>query len=185
MSTTSTELPGRRPRPTWVVVLAMAMLIYGGQLLVTAAGVLRGLPPSALSASGGVSPAVQEMAARVASRVAAHPVAVTVNAVSKLVLALLLLYAVAAVLSADPRARGATLLAAWAGIIHQFGDGLFLFLVVWPHSPAHLVFVTAGVVVGTSLLGVAFSVLLLTFFGGRRGRGVFGPQRQPRVGHGG
>jgi uncharacterized membrane protein (DUF4010 family) len=182
---TSTEPPARRPRPTWVVVLAIAMLIYGGHLLVTATGMLRGVPPSGLSASGPASPAVQELAARVASGVAAHPVAVTANALSKLIFALLLLYAVAAVLSADPRARGATLLAAWAGILHQFGEGLFLFLVVWPHSPSDLVSVTAAVFLGTGLLGVAFSVLLLSFFGGRRGRVVFGPQRQPRVGHGG
>jgi hypothetical protein len=182
---TSTERPGRRARPTWVVVLAMAMLIYGGSLLQDAASTLRGLPARGASASRADAPAVQELIAWVASRAAAHPVAVRVNALSKLVLALLLLFAVAAVFSADPRARGATLLAAWVGIVHQIGHGLFLFLIVWPRSAAALMPFTDAIIVGTGLLGVAFSVLLLAFFGGRRGRGVFGPQRQPRVGHGG
>ena len=182
---TGTELPGRRPRPTWVVVLAMAMLIFGGHLLLGAASMLRGLPGRGLPAPSGATPAAQDLAAVFASLAAAHPVAVRVNALSKLVLALLLLYAVAAVFSADPRARGATVLAAWVGIVHQIGDGLFLFLVVRPRSVAELVSVTDAIIVGTGLLGVAFSVLLLTFFGGRRGRGVFGSQRHPRVGHGG
>ena len=181
----STGLSGRRSRPTWVVVLAMAMLIFGGGLLQEAASTLRGLPGRGLSAASGAAPEVQELVAGVASRAAAHPVAVRLNALSKLVLALLLLYAVAAVFSADPRARGATLLAAWAGIVHQIGDGAFLFLVVWPRSAVELPRVTHAIILGTGLLGVAFSVLLLTFFGGRRGRGVFGPRRQTRVGHGG
>jgi hypothetical protein len=182
---TSIELPGRRPRPTWVVVLAMAMLIYGGDLLLGAVSLLRGFPGRGLPASSGAAPAVQDLAAVLASLAAAHPVAVTVNALSKLVLALLLLYAVAAVFSADPRARAAALLAAWVGIVHQIGDKLFLFLIVRPRSVAEVMSVTDAIIVSTGLLGVAFSVLLLTFFGGRRGRGVFGPQRQPRVGHGG
>jgi hypothetical protein len=160
-----------------VVVLAMAMLIFGGHLLLGGASMLRGLsaPPTGATDVGAVFAALAQ----------AHPVAARANALAKLALALLMLYAVAALFAFDPRARAATLLAAWVGIAYQLADGVFLFLVVRPHSPVDRLSITDAIIVATGLLGVAFSVLLLTTFGGRRGRVFFDPGRQPRHGHGG
>jgi hypothetical protein len=165
-----------------VRVLALAMMIFGGQLLLWGASMLRGLPgPPA----GGAEPALGQLGTVFAALALAHPVAVKVNALSKLALALLLLYAVAAVFTSDARARASVLLAAWAGIAYQIGDGLFLFLVVRPRSVSELVSLADVFIVATGLVGVAFSVLLLAFFGGRRGRVFFGPGQEPRHGHGG
>jgi hypothetical protein len=169
-------VPGRRPRPPrWVVVLALAMLVFGGHLLLGGASMWRAL----------ASAPATDAAAILAALARAHPLAVRIDAAAKVALALLLLFAVAAVFSSDPRARRATLLAAWAGIVYQIGDGLFLYLVVRRHSVADVLPLTDALIVGTGLVGIAFSVLLLTFFGGRRGRVFFGPGREPRHGHGG
>jgi hypothetical protein len=51
-----------------------------------------------------------------------------------------------------------------------------------PLSAPQLVSLHDAVIVTTLLVGLAFSVLLLAFFGGRRGRGFFGAGPQP--GHG-
>jgi len=192
------RLPGRSARPRWVVVLAMAMLAVGGNLLLGGVAIVRGLSPSR------GAPTLQDLGAMSIALAAAHPVAVVLNAVSKILFGLLLLYAVAAVFTSDRRARAATLLAAWVGIAYQIGDALFLFLLMRQRiapllaslaaanggpTPAptvqDLAPLTDVVIFGTALLGIAFSVLLLAFFGGRRGRGFFGPGRQPRPGHGG
>jgi hypothetical protein len=197
---------GRRrpaPRPRWVVVLALAMLAFGGLLLTLGVSTL---PAHARPVASNAAPDLQGIEAMGVSAVAeAHPVAVRVNALSKVLLGLLLLYAVAAVFASDPRARAATLLAGWVGIGYHVGDTLFRFLVVRPGlvelAPLLASLVTsqrpAGsrpvsgqdmvsrhdlVMVGTGLAGVAFCVLLLAFFGGRRGRGFFGGG-QPSHGH--
>jgi hypothetical protein len=197
---------GRRrpaPRPRWVVVLALAMLAFGGHLLTVGVSTL---PAHARPAASDATPDLQGIAAMVSAIAEAHPVAVRVNALSKVLLGLLLLYAVAAVFASDPRARAATLLAGWVGIGYHVGDALFRFLVVRPGvveaAPLLASLVTsqrpAGstplsgqdmvslhdlVIVGTGLAGVAFCVLLLAFFGGRRGRGFFVGGGQPSHGH--
>jgi hypothetical protein len=197
--------PPRRPRPTWVVVLAMAMLAFGGHLLTVGIGGL-GRPATLPTSDAAVE--LQGIGAIVSSLAEAHPVAVRLNAISKVLLGLLLLYAVAAVFSSDPRARKATLVAAWVGIAYHFANGVFAFLVVRPGvvqaapllaslvasrrgpgapalSGADMISLHDVFIVGTGLAGVAFSVLLLTFFGGRRGRGFFGAGgQQPHHGGG-
>lgn len=203
--------PGRRtaaapPRPTWVVVLAVAMLAYGGHLLTTGLSVLQGLrgpapAPVAASAEGSVSDQGLMSDLRSVSRSLdrSHPVAVRANAVSKLVLAALLLLAVAAVFTSDPRARPASLVAAWAGIAHHVGDALYLLLVVRegviaaapllasvasqrgadpvPSAEEMAAFADTFMKIVsavTAALGISFSALLLAYFGGRKGRLFFG-----------
>jgi hypothetical protein len=196
--------PARGPRPTWVVVLAMAMMVFGGHLLTGGVSILRAIPEQ----SGAVepptgNPTLDDVRAVRASFALTHPTAVKLNALSKLALALLLLYAVAAVFSSDRRARTATMVAAWVGIGYHVGDALFLFFVVrkgmvaaapmlasWAASQAGpgkatpsagmLMSLTDGLIVGTSLVGVAFSVLLLAFFGGQRGQRFFNAGGPPR-----
>jgi hypothetical protein len=192
------KAPPPGPRPTWVVVLAMAMLVFGGHLLTGGLSILRALPePGAATGAPGDSPTLEDVRAVRASFAHEHPTAVKLNAASKVALGLLMLFAVAAVFASDRRARQATMLAAWAGIGYHVGDALFLFFVVrkgmvaaapmlasWAASqsapgttlsPQMLVSLTDGLIVGTSLVGVAFSVLLLHFFGGPRGRLFFSP----------
>ncbi len=60
----------------------------------------------------------------------AHPVAARVQAAARLALALVFFFAVAAVFSDDPRARLASVLAAWAGMALHVGSGVFLLTVV-------------------------------------------------------
>jgi hypothetical protein len=192
-----------------VLVLAMAMLVVGGHLLTGGLTILHavsGGTPATSTEPLPSPPTLEGVRAIRASFALAHPWAVRANAASKILLAGLLLYAVAAVWSSDRRARLAAMLAAWVGIGYHVGDALFLFFVVrkgvvaaapllanWAASQAapgravpsvqELVSMTDLLIVGTGLVGIAFSVLLLTFFGGRRGRVLFGPGQQPH--HGG
>jgi hypothetical protein len=215
------ELPAwaqkkRRPegRPTWVVVLALAMLVFGGRLLIS--GIVQ------MSGSGLERPNEEAASAHTISDVRAvndhverayreHPLAVRLNAGSKVAMGLLMLFAVAAVFSADARARKAAMLAGWAGIGFQVADVLFKLLILRKGMVAaapvlvNLVARQSGAaraptasavisaldifIISLGVLGVLFSVLLLTFFGGRRGRSFFGVgtadmvRRQPH--HGG
>jgi hypothetical protein len=206
-------------RPVWVVVLAVAMLLFGGQLLLGGLTILRGFSQEvvrtpeagagAVHEPAGAAAALADMQALRSSLAQAHPVAVRMNALSKIALGMLLLFAVAAVFSSDARARGVTLLAAWLGIGYQISDAIFLFVVVrqgmvaaaptllatlaasqgaggggaTPPSVQDLLSAADLIIVGTGLPGLLFSVLLLVYFGGRRGRAFFGSQREP--GHGG
>jgi hypothetical protein len=186
-------------RPTWVIVLAMAMLVFGGRLVIHAASQLSGPNiEQALKdgASAHVTQDLQALGQSLAQAYRDHPVAVRINAISTLVMGLLLLFAVAAVFASDPRARKATLLAAWFGIAYQIGDVIFLFSVFRrsvvavapmlvalaaqqapagkvPTASAFVSIVDVFIVVA-GVVGVGFSVVLLTFFGGRRGRTFFG-----------
>lgn len=207
--------PPARPegRPVWVVVLAMAMLVLGGMLLMsgldqlTASGRQRAIHPEATVQESQDQRMMNDAMARAFRD---HPAEVRANALSKLAMGLVLLFAVAAVFGSDPRARRATMLAGWIGVAYQLTDLLFYFVVyrkgVIAGAPALMnqlaarqntgklptaAAVVTGVdvlMVGMALLGVLFSVVLLTFFGGRRGRTFFGSgadivRRQPN--HGG
>jgi hypothetical protein len=141
-----------------------------------------------------------------------HPVAVRLNAASKVATGLLMLFAVAAVFASDPRARRATMLAAWAGIAFQIADVVFKLLIprngmveaapvlvnlvarqsgaARVPSPSAVILALDIFIVSLGVLGVLFSIVLLTFFGGKRGRSFFGAgpradmvRRQPH--HGG
>jgi len=207
------KLPARpEGRPVWVVVLALAMLVLGGILMIS--GLTQLTDPEHKRATD-PDATVQEIQDRQAMNEAmarafrAHPAEVRANAVSKMAMSLVLLFAVAAVFGSDPRARRATILAGWIGLAYQASDLLFYFAVyrkgVVAGAPALMNLAarqstgkqpTAAAViaafdvtmVGMAMLGVLFSVVLLTFFGGRRGRTFFGSgadivRRQPN--HGG
>jgi len=206
--------PPPRPegRPIWVVVLALAMLVLGGLFLISGfnqladPGYQRAVDPNASVQDAQDRRAMNEALARAFRE---HPTEVRVNALSKVAAGLVLLLAVAAVFASDIRARKAALLAGGIGVAYQIGDLLFYFAVyrkgVIAGAPALMNLAarqnpgrvpTAGAVisafdvmmVGVGVLGILFSVVLLTFFGGRRGRTFFGAgadivRRQPH--HGG
>lgn len=199
--------PGKRP--FWLMMLGVAMLLSGGKLLINGGTLLSNGGNMRVSAE--TVAASQDMQALVDAEnkvYQAHPAALRAHALAKIAMALLTLFAVAAVFSSDVRARSAVLLVAWAGIVFELGEAAFAVAVlrpemasigpVWsqvsvrsggqPLTPdmAQLLFdARTGL---RALLGIGFSVLLLRFFGGRRGRLFFGVgadlvTRQPN--HGG
>jgi hypothetical protein len=207
------RIPPAAGRPLWVVLLALAMLVFGGRLLINGVSQLAGPGVERTlqeSSSAQVTQDLQALGESLAQAYRAHPMAVRVNAASKVVMGLLLLFAVAALFASDRRARRATMLAAWAGIAYQIGDAIFLFQIfrkgmvaVAPvlvnlaarqttadkvPTASALISMIDILIVGLGVLGILFSVVLLTFFGGRRGRTFFGvgpdlASRQPH--HGG
>src|SRR5687768_2862827 len=173
-------------RPTWVVVLALAMLLSGGRLLINGGAMLSGGGMDRVAAeSAAATQDYQALAESLAKVYRAHPQAVRANGVSKVLIGLLTLFAVAAVFSGDPRARKAAMAVAWGGIAFELGDALFLFTIVRPEmaqmapvlanltarqaagattplTPGMAVWLFDMTVVVKGLLGTAFSVLLLT-----------------------
>ena len=110
-------------RPTWLVVLALAMLVFGGRLLIDGIAQLTGAAPQ-------LSPELQVLRDSLAQAYRDHAVAVTVNGVSKLLTGLVMLFAVAAVFASDLRARKAAMGAAWVGIAYQIVDFVFVFRII-------------------------------------------------------
>jgi len=193
-------------RPRWVTVLAVLMLLAGARLFLGSLTDLRRLATGRSMAEvslDGLADANQEVLLRgqialdeAVDRV--HPASAWVQAVARLALALVFLFAVAAVLSDDPRARRASVVAAWSGMALHAGSALFVLAVVRkgvtdalpvlqqvaakahartgdaPPAQADLAQLASTLMIQvplfTSALGVLFSILLLVTFGGRRGR---------------
>jgi hypothetical protein len=200
-----TARPPRR-RPRWVTVLAVLMLLAGARLFLGSLTDLRRLATGRSMAEvslDGLADANQEILIR--GQIAldeavdrAHPVAAWVQDVTRFALALVFLFAVAAVFSDDPRAGRASVVAAWSAMALHVGSGVFLLAVVRkgvasalpvlqlvaakaharsgdaPPAPADLEQLASTLMIQvpllTAALGVLFSILLLVTFGGRRGR---------------
>jgi hypothetical protein len=139
-----------------------------------------------------------------------RPAVLSVHAMARLGLGLIYLFAVAAVFSGDARGRRAALLAAWAGIAVCVGNAMFVLMVVRRMLPwllptlgeafaqdatrAGRALPTAEVVVEQAQLflvdvplvvtgmGIAFSLLLLLYFRGRRMRLFYNQPRQANHG---
>jgi hypothetical protein len=191
------------------------MLVFGGRLLIAGIGQMSGSGlerPNEEAASAQTVAQVRAVNDQVERAYLEHPLAVRLNATSKVTMGLLMLFAVAGVFASDLRARKAAMLAAWAGIAFQGTDVLFKLLVLRkgmvaaapllvdlvarqsgaarPPSASAVIWVLDICIVSLGGLGVLFSVVLLTFFGGKRGRSFFGVEpradmvrRQPH--HGG
>jgi hypothetical protein len=133
--------------------------------------------------------------------ITAHARAIRGRAAASLILALLMLYAAAATLSRDRHGRTVTLAAAWLGIAYQVASlpvvipiardyarvsaPLLAQMVATEQSTAaqkttpdaiagFVQSVLVGIPVVTAVLGVAGSALLISYFGGRRGRVLYG-----------
>ena len=126
------------------------------------------------------------------------PRAWRIYGLAKIALAGLLLYTVAAIWTNDRRGQKAAVAAAWAGIAYQVGSAAFLIGYVRPGvlavapawvdalvaaepegPPAEQWLEAAGLLLlalplGLALLGIGFSVLLLVFFKGPKGRAFYG-----------
>jgi hypothetical protein len=145
---------------------------------------------------------LQQLAALNKTVIAAHAPAIRARAAAALVLSLLMLYAAAAALARDRHGRAAALGAAWLGIAYQIGTlplaipmareyarasaPLLAQMVkaqqdggvpvdATPESIASMLqSLLVGLPVVMAVLGVAGSVLLIRYFGGRRGRALYG-----------
>jgi hypothetical protein len=203
------------PRPTWVVVLTSLMLLFAAQLFFSGLSSLRVLrePPTATSVLTPTERVAQAMSpedalVRELSEVTVdrgHPGATTAHAAAQLMMALLVLFVVAAIFLGDPRGRSAALLVGWLGIVYNLGNAVFLMTVVRAGVLAlaptwvALAIKQAGNVEGltaedmlglantatlvvplaTAAAGIGFCVVLLAFFGGRRGRTLYGLPSDP------
>jgi hypothetical protein len=211
MNATSPRPRPRPRRPLWLTVMTSAMMVYAGISLVDALSLFR--QPRALTAvaladiaraSGQVEAAIH-LDALSAVIVAGHRRAVRIDTLLAIAVALLTLYAVAAILSRDRRARAVTLAAAWSGLLYQLGSLPFAvglarqaaglgapvlqqFLVQtgrpMPGLPPAdvtnaLEAAVAAMPVLRASLGLGWSLAMLIFFGGRRGRVLLGTEPPP------
>jgi hypothetical protein len=193
-------------RPTWLVLLSSLTLIYGGVLLVSSLEALRDPRAAAhLPVSRAMSPAedaISRQLVDVGMRVAsAHAGSIRGNAAVSLPVGLLMLLAAAATMARDRRGRQIALAAGWTGIAYQIGTLALTFPIVRDYATqaapllAQLVAlqaegpgtvttpeVVAKVVVAfpvfTSAIAIAGSLVIIGYFGGRRGRVLYGLERR-------
>jgi hypothetical protein len=208
-SSSGSELQPQRRRPRWATILAVLMLLVGARLFLGSLTDFRQLMTGQSMADlplEGLTDVNREMLIRgqialdeALSRL--HPTAAAIQAVGRFVLALVMLFAVAAVYSDDRRARLAGVLAGWAGTIFYLGTGAFVLLVarhgvgqVLPdlQKVAAKAYGRAGDPVppmeglaqlATTLMvqvplmaagfGLLFSMILVSTFGGQRGRSFY------------
>jgi hypothetical protein len=193
-------------RPLWLVLLSSLTLVYGGVLLVSSLETLR--DPKAvthLPMARALTPAEDEIARQlvaVGGRVAAaHARSIRGNAAASLPVALLMLLAAAATMSRDRRGRQIALAAAWIGIAYQLTTLALTFPIVRDYArqaapllaqlvalqadgadagatPEVLAKVVVAFPVFTSAVSIAGSLVLIGYFGGRRGRVLYGLERR-------
>jgi hypothetical protein len=188
------------------VLLSMLTIIYGGVLLIWSLEALRNPhPTTALPVTHAMTPAEEEIArqlADVGARVAnAHARSLRGNAAASLPVALLMLFAAAATLSRDRRGRQVALAAAWTGIVYQIASLVLTlpfvndlsaqaaplvaqFVALQADGPQQAATpdVVARLVMAfpvfTAAVAIAGSIVVIRYFGGRRGRVLYGLERR-------
>jgi hypothetical protein len=189
-------------RPLWLVLLSSLTLVYGGVLLVSSLETWRD-PHAAtrLPLTRALTPSEEEIARQLVEVntrvVTAHSLTLRGNALASLPVALVMLFAAAATLSRDRRGRGVTLLAAWTGIVYQLATLWLTFPVVRDYAqqaspllarlatmqggaqdpsatPEAVAKVVLGFPVLMTLVAIGGSLVLIRYFGGRRGRVLYG-----------
>lgn len=193
-------------RPLWLVLLSSLTLVYGGVLLVSSLEALRD-PRAAthVPVTRAMTPAEDELARQlvdVGVQVArTHARSIRGNAAVSLPVGLLMLFAAAATMSRDRRGRAVALAAAWTGIVYQLATVALTFPIMRdyatqaapllarlvalqgdPHDGAATPEVVAEVVMAfpvlTAAVAIAGSFVLIFYFGGRRGRVLYGLERR-------
>ena len=198
-------------RPTWLTVLTSTMMLYGGLTLIGALVTLRepkAVPVMALenvARASDQTEMAQKMDALSDEIVAQHRGAVRLGAFISIGVALLTLYAVAAILSRDRNGRMLALVTGWTGIAYHLGSLplgvrmarqaavggaplLAQVLIASGKEPPEITaadltaklhavivappFVAAGI-------GIVGCLALLAYFGGRRGRALYGLDQPP------
>jgi hypothetical protein len=191
-----------------MVVLAVTMLMFGGQTLVE--GLLQVRDPKALvrqvTQSQARSPHEEEALAKLEpirdAIIDRHRLALKVDAVASIVLGLFALYASSAVLSRDRNGRAMALATAYVSIAYHLNA-----VVLWVRLAVEAV-QAAGPLLGeiasqagnqaagrnaaplaavarspmVAVVGIGWCLLLLLYFGGRNGRELYGLPQRGRVG---
>jgi hypothetical protein len=187
-------------RPTWLVLLSALTLLYGGSLLVSSLDGL-GHPHSSTRPPmpRALTPAEEVIARQIAdvdARVAGdHARALRGKALASLPVGLIMLFAAAAMLSRDRRGRTLALAAAWLGIVYQLATAWLTYPVLrdfaragaplyaqflalggegagaTPELISKMLLVSFGL---ASAVAIAGSLLIIRYFGGRRGRILYG-----------
>jgi len=142
---TNQEGRSHSPRPRWLTLFAVVMLLLGGRMFLGSVMDLHRLAKGRteiLNLDGSLD-AQQEALLRgqvvLANALSAgHPTVLSLHALARLGLGLVYLFAVAAVFSGDPRGRQVSVFAGLAGILVSVGNALFLVLVVRPMLPSLL-----------------------------------------------
>jgi hypothetical protein len=193
-------------RPTWLILLSALTLLYGGSLLVSS---LDGLGHPHSSARPPIpralTPAEEVLARQIAdvdARVAGeHARALRGKAIASLPVGLVMLFAAAAMMSRDRRGRALALGAAWLGIAYQLATACLTYPVLRDFAragaPLYAQFLALGNDAAgatpeliskmllasftfTSVIAIAGSLVMIRYFGGRRGRILYGLER-PRA----
>jgi hypothetical protein len=194
-------------RPPWLVLVAALMLISATRLGLSGLLTLSGNGTSAAGSTAlVVSPeeaaakAVEEAMQRVEQN---HSRAVKAHAVVQIGIALLVLFVVSAVFTLDPRGRKMALIAGWVGVSYHVANAVFGIILLRPEilrmAPAILAKLSSSLpggkvdpaMIGTfrvlSIImpllaagfGIMFCAVILVFFGGKRGRLLYGLEAAP------
>lgn len=194
-------------RPTWMVLVAAIMLISAARMGLAGLFALIDQAQTGtqtalvVSAEDAASRAVELAVKAVRER---HDGLVRAQAAVQVAVALLLLYVVAAVFTLDPRGRRLALLAAWVSVIYHLANVAFGLLVLRPAIVEVAPEVVAQIAVAgeaatdlllptlralavalpvmTGIVGLLFSLLIFVFFGGSRGRTLYGLEADSREG---
>jgi hypothetical protein len=194
-------------RPVWLIVLGATMLLFGGKTLVQGLLMIRdpgtigrhaipnvARPPEVEDAVRKLEPVLDEIVAR-------HRFALRVDAVASTVFGLFTLYAVAAVLSRDRHGRLLALLTGALGIAYQIAElpltARIASEIVAAAGPLFVQIMSSGAGEGggrtqaeqlaalqlatalVAAIGLGWCLLLLVYFGGKRGRELYGLVRNP------
>jgi len=197
-------------RPAWFVLLAGLTLLYGGVLLISSLETWRDLHGAKRSPPArALTPAEEEIDNQLAAAservAAAHARTLRANVVASVPVALFLLFAAAATLSRDRRGRAVTLVAAWMGIAYQLARLWLIFPFTrdlareWAPLLARLAALQPGganarvtpeaisdifvaIPIFVAAVAIAGSVVVIRYFGGKRGRVLYGIEPAPAGG---
>jgi hypothetical protein len=193
-----------------LVVLALLMLMHGGLSLIGALTNLRDPKLLATVSLGNATETPEQMVVKqklltiTQGILLGHHEAIRAVTLAAIALALVTLYAVAAILSRDKHGRRLALVTAWLIIAYQLGS-LPVFLRIARDHATQSAPLLAEIIGGTtsaeerlqlvqkitsltviepyvvSAFGVGWALLLMAYFGGRRGRQLYGiePVRTP------
>lgn len=193
-------------RPIWLIMLGATMLLFGGKTLVQGLLMIRdpgtigrhaipnvARPPEVEESVRKLEPVLDEIVAR-------HRLALRVDAIASTAFGLFTLYAVAAVLSRDRHGRLLALLTGIFGIGYQVAElpltSRIAGEIVAAAGPLFAQIMSAAGEAGgrtqaeqlaalqlatalVAAIGLGWCLLLLVYFGGRRGRELYGLTARP------
>lgn len=194
-------------RPPWLVLVAALMLISATRLGLSGLLTLSG-SGSAAGGSTALVVSPEEAAAKAVESAMqrveqTHSRAVKTHAVVQIGIALLVLFVVSAIFTLDPRGRKMALVAGWVGVSYHLANAAFGIAILRPEilrmAPQMIAKLSAaapGAKIDDAMLGtfrvlsimmpllaagfgIMFCVVILVFFGGQRGRRLYGLEAAP------